>query len=174
MLGKDDAFKVVHNPARNPGADKRGLHRSGQVLFIEKNTGGANSWPSFRDRSLKGADIGAAQLFQFIRTGLRGQTLGCAERVPVAKGLWRGDAQLRCGYYAPNRLKVGKWRDLLTPVHSQNRASNQKERHIGTNLGGNHHPPRWPQRSVILSVSKNTVILSGAQRNRRTCGFSSN
>ena len=25
MLGKDDAFKVVLDPARDPGADKRGL-----------------------------------------------------------------------------------------------------------------------------------------------------
>ena len=41
MLGKDDAFKVVLDPARNPGADKRGLWGSGQVPFIERNTGGA-------------------------------------------------------------------------------------------------------------------------------------
>ena len=27
MLGKDDAFKVVLDPARDPGADKRGLLR---------------------------------------------------------------------------------------------------------------------------------------------------
>ena len=31
MLGKDDAFKVVLDPASDPGADKRGLLRSGQV-----------------------------------------------------------------------------------------------------------------------------------------------
>ena len=47
ILGKDDAFKVVLNPARDPGADKRGLLRSGQVLLIEENTGGACSLPSF-------------------------------------------------------------------------------------------------------------------------------
>ena len=41
MLGKDDTFKVVLDPARNPGADKRGLCGSGQVPFIERNTGGA-------------------------------------------------------------------------------------------------------------------------------------
>ena len=32
MLGKDDAFKVVLDPATDPGADKRGLCGSGQVL----------------------------------------------------------------------------------------------------------------------------------------------
>ncbi len=32
MLGKDDTFKVVLDPATDPGADKRGLDRSGQVL----------------------------------------------------------------------------------------------------------------------------------------------
>ena len=53
MLGKDDAFKVVHNPARDPGADKRGLCGSGQVLLLEKNTGGANSLPSSRNRFRK-------------------------------------------------------------------------------------------------------------------------
>jgi len=55
MLGKDDAFKVVLDPATDPGADKRGLLWSGQVLSIGENTGGANSLPSFRDSSRKGA-----------------------------------------------------------------------------------------------------------------------
>ena len=32
LLGKDDTFKVVLNPACDPGADKRGLYGSGQVL----------------------------------------------------------------------------------------------------------------------------------------------
>ena len=32
MLGEDDSFKVVLDPATDPGADKRGLLRSGQVL----------------------------------------------------------------------------------------------------------------------------------------------
>ena len=32
MLGKHDSFKVVLDPATDPGADKRGLLRSGQVL----------------------------------------------------------------------------------------------------------------------------------------------
>jgi hypothetical protein len=34
MLGKDDAFKVVLDPATDPGADKHGLYGSGQVLPI--------------------------------------------------------------------------------------------------------------------------------------------
>ena len=34
MLGKDDAFEVGLNLARDPGADKRGLCGSGQVLPI--------------------------------------------------------------------------------------------------------------------------------------------
>jgi len=50
MLGKNDLFKVVLDPARDPGADKRGLLWSGQVLPKWKNTGGANSLPSFRNR----------------------------------------------------------------------------------------------------------------------------
>jgi hypothetical protein len=32
MLGEDDAFKVVLDPATDPGADKRGLKGSGQDL----------------------------------------------------------------------------------------------------------------------------------------------
>jgi hypothetical protein len=32
MLGKHDPFKVVLNPATDPGADKRGLYGSGQDL----------------------------------------------------------------------------------------------------------------------------------------------
>ena len=34
MLGKDDPFKVVLYPALDPGADKRGLLWSGQVLPV--------------------------------------------------------------------------------------------------------------------------------------------
>ena len=32
MLGKNDPFEVVFDPARDPGADKRGLFWSGQVF----------------------------------------------------------------------------------------------------------------------------------------------
>jgi len=46
MLGKDDAFKVVLDPATDPGADKRGLYGSGQVLFVREDTGGACSQPT--------------------------------------------------------------------------------------------------------------------------------
>jgi len=70
MLGKHDAFKVVLDPATDPGADKHGLDGSGQVLPNWKDSGGADSLPSFRNfpsgqlggRSGEGADIGAAQL----------------------------------------------------------------------------------------------------------------
>src|ERR1035441_4815564 len=97
MLGKDYAFKVVLDPARNPGADKRGLLWSGQVLSIWENTGGACFRPTPRNSSRKGAGIGTAQLIQFSLTGFVGQTLGAAEGVPVAKGLRRGDADFGCG-----------------------------------------------------------------------------
>ena len=68
MLGKDDSFKVVLNPAQYPGADKRGHLGAGQVLPIWKNTGGACSPLTLSgrslipDRSREGAGIGAAQL----------------------------------------------------------------------------------------------------------------
>ncbi len=38
MLGKHDSFKVVLDPATDPGADKRGLLWSGQVLSIMGGT----------------------------------------------------------------------------------------------------------------------------------------
>jgi len=41
MLGKHDPFKVVLDPATDPGADKRGLLWSGQVPAFGKDTGGA-------------------------------------------------------------------------------------------------------------------------------------
>ena len=63
MLGEDDAFKVVLDPATDPGADKRGLNRSGQVLALWENTGGACFLLSYRDRPRKGTGISAAQLF---------------------------------------------------------------------------------------------------------------
>jgi hypothetical protein len=50
MLGKDDTFKVVLDPATDPGADKRGLLWSGEVLSNGENTGGANSLPSSRPK----------------------------------------------------------------------------------------------------------------------------
>jgi hypothetical protein len=62
MLAEDHTFKVVRNPARNPGADKRGPERSGEVPTNRGDTGGA-SLPSSRDSSRKGAGISAAQLF---------------------------------------------------------------------------------------------------------------
>ena len=92
MLGKHDPFKVVLDPATDPGADKRGLLWSGQVPAFGRDTGGACSLPTpQRNSSRKGAGIGAAQLIQFICTGLCGQTFRRAQRIPVAKGLrrWR-------------------------------------------------------------------------------------
>src|ERR1035437_9409214 len=62
MLGKDDPFKVVLDPATDPGADKRGLLWSGPVLTQGEDTGGACSLLASRDCSRKGAGIGAAQL----------------------------------------------------------------------------------------------------------------
>ena len=80
MLGKDDSFKVILDPATDPGADKHGLLRSGQVLSHREDTGGACSLPTSGDSSRKGAGVGAAQLIQFICTGLVGQTFAEAER----------------------------------------------------------------------------------------------
>src|SRR5271157_6179324 len=137
MLGKDDALKVVLKPATDPGADKRGLLRSGQVLPIEENTGGACSLPSPRNCSRKGADIGAAQLLQFICTGLGGQTLLGAEGVPIAKGLRGRDADFRRGDDAPSRFEVGQGGDLLAAVEAQNGAADQEQGHVGAHLSGN-------------------------------------
>src|ERR1700722_11521597 len=64
MLGKDDPFKVVLDPARDPGADKRGLLRSGQVLSHGKNTGGA-CMLSPSGTTGEGCCIGTTQPFQF-------------------------------------------------------------------------------------------------------------
>ena len=36
MLGKDNTLEVVLDPARDPGADKRGLYRSGEVFSAGK------------------------------------------------------------------------------------------------------------------------------------------
>ncbi len=46
MLGKDDTFKVVLDPATDPGADQRGLLWSGQVPTCGRDTGG-NGTPYF-------------------------------------------------------------------------------------------------------------------------------
>jgi hypothetical protein len=62
MLGKDDAFKVVLDPATDPGADKRGLLRSGQVLVIWREHRRSLFPADLRNCSRKGAGIGAAQL----------------------------------------------------------------------------------------------------------------
>ena len=134
MLGKDNALEVVFYPARDPGADKRGLLWSGQVLARGEDTGGADSLPTLRDCSLKGADVGTAQLFQSIFARLVGQTLGGAERVPVAKGLRGGDADLRNGHHAPHQLKVWKWKYILTVIPSQNCSTNEEKRDIGANF----------------------------------------
>lgn len=61
MLAEDDPFEVVCNPARDPGADKRGLLRSGEVPSNRGDTGGA-CLPSLWNRFREGAGIGAAQL----------------------------------------------------------------------------------------------------------------
>ncbi len=45
MLGEDDFLEIVLDPATDPGADKRGTLRSGQVLsaifVLGEDTGGA-------------------------------------------------------------------------------------------------------------------------------------
>ena len=68
ILGKDDPFKVVLDPVRDPGADKRGLLWSGEVLLIGEDTGGAGSVPALRKTSREGAGIGSTQLLQFSLT----------------------------------------------------------------------------------------------------------
>ncbi len=87
MLVEHDLFEVVMDPATDPGADKRGLLRSGQVLSTGKDTGGTNSLPTSRNCSRKGAGIGAAQLLEFSCTGLCSQTLSSTEFIPIAKRL---------------------------------------------------------------------------------------
>ena len=62
LLGEYDPFEVVLNPATDPGADKRGLLRSGQVLVTGEDTGGAISLLSSLNSFRKGAGIGTAQL----------------------------------------------------------------------------------------------------------------
>ena len=62
MLAEHNSLEVVLYPARDPGADKRGLLTSGQVLVICEDTGGACSLLCLRNTSRKGARIGAAQL----------------------------------------------------------------------------------------------------------------
>src|ERR1700723_3814262 len=125
MLGEDDAFEVVSNPGQYPGADKRGLFESGQVLSRGKNTGGACSLPSLRnrfpgrDRLLKGADIGAAQLIQFSLTCLLGQTFLTAQLVPVAKGLRGRYADCGRGNDRPGGLNVRQRLDQLAAVSTE-------------------------------------------------------
>jgi len=87
LLGKHDTFEVVLYPATDPGADKRGLLRSGQVLSTREDTGGARSLPTLRNSSREGTGIGTAQLIQFTGTCILGQTFSFTERVPVAKRL---------------------------------------------------------------------------------------
>src|SRR5271165_4902159 len=117
MLGKHDPFKVVLDPATDPGADKRGLFWSRPVLPQGEDTGGACSLPNPLDFSGKGADIDAAQLIQFICTCLLGQTLGSTQGVPVAKSLRSGDADCRCSDDAPGRPNVRQRANLLPPIH---------------------------------------------------------
>jgi hypothetical protein len=73
-------------------------------------------------------------------TGLRGQTFGGAERVPVAKGLRGGDANLGRGDHAPGGLNVRQGVDLLAAIEAQNGAADEEERHIGADLGGDFQP----------------------------------
>ena len=63
MLGKDNSFEVVLDPARDPGADKRGLSCGpARSSPIGEDTGGACSLPALGNLSPKGAGVGAAQL----------------------------------------------------------------------------------------------------------------
>ena len=62
MLAEGDSLEVVLDPARDPGADKRGLVRSRPVLPLREDTGGARLVPVPRDSSREGAGIGTAQL----------------------------------------------------------------------------------------------------------------
>src|SRR5437899_2614369 len=115
MLGKYDPFEVVLDPATDPGADKRGLLWSGQALSRGEDTGGATPLPTPRNFFRKGAGVGAAQLTQFICTCLRGQTLGEAERIPVAECLWCRDPHHRRGHHAPDGLDLRQRRNVLPP-----------------------------------------------------------
>jgi len=63
MLGKHDPFKVVLDPATDPGADKRGLLWSRKVPAFGRDTGGACFLPvPSRKPTRKGASVSATQL----------------------------------------------------------------------------------------------------------------
>ena len=128
---------------------KKGTVPAGQVPSRGRDTGGAPSLSALPDCSGKGADIGAAQLIQFIGTGLGGQTLGGANGVPVAKCLRSRDTLLRHDHYAPDRLKVRQWQDLLPSILAQNRSADEEQRHIGADFSRNLHPSRSPARWFV-------------------------
>ena len=168
MLGKDNSFEVVLDPARDPGADKRGLQRSGQVFSIWEDTGGASPLPTTRNSSRKGAGVGTAQLFQSIFGRFSGQTFSRTQRIPVPKSLRSRYPNLRHRHHAPNRLDIRQRIHLLPSIHPQHRSTYKEQRHIRPNLRRNHQPPR--QRDKIVILIANAVILSAAKQSRRTCG----
>jgi len=99
--------------------------RSGQVLPYGKDTGGACSLLSFRIVPAKALAYCAAQLIQFIRTGLRGQTFGAQsasnrERPAASRlHLGRGDHAPRpVRYPAEDRLPARSSPSTAPPIRN--------------------------------------------------------
>ena len=130
MLGKHDLFEVVLDPATDPGADKRGLLRSGQVLSTGKDTGGTNSLPTSRNCSRKGAGIGAAQLLEFICTGLAVKPSAAQSLSQSRNACGVETPTPGCSYHAPQEFDVWEGVNLLSPIKPKDRSPDQKQRHV--------------------------------------------
>ncbi len=121
MLTEDNVFEVVFNP----GSDKREKWIPGPVFSLGEDTGGVRLTKTSRESS--------TQLFKSIGARVFGQSF-CMNRIPVAKGLRGGYAYAGEGNNAMRFRQVGHRINLLPPPQTQNRAANQKKRHIRTNL----------------------------------------
>ena len=143
ILRKDNFFEVVFNP----GSDKRGkrIYPAGCIwrqyrlrgqVFLE-DTGGV--WLAQRrgeSPTQHTKSIGARSF------GQSAAGRNTVPRIPVAKSLWRRHPNIRQRHHARRNRQIRHGIHLLATRHAQHRPADQKQRHIGPNLGRDPQPLR--------------------------------
>ena len=84
-------------------------------------------------------------------------------RVPVTKGLGRGNTYIGQGHDAGCGRKIGKRINLFAPANAQYRPANEEKRDIGTDFGGDAELFRSRQRGD--SVRPKLAFQSDEGRN---------
>ena len=150
--GKTTRSKSFWNPARDPGADKRGLLWSGQVLSTREDTGGACSLlylagmlPQRRWHRRGSTSFSLDPR----RSGLFAVKPSVAQSASQSRKAW-GVETPTSGMATTHQIRLDiRQRITSCPRRSENCSADQEKRHIGADLGCNLQSVNCPPSQTV-------------------------